>query len=242
MRALSAALLLLFPVVAAGQSPMDEAGSLILTYHTDPAKLDRARDLMERFLKIDSKVEGMILLARIYFLWGEVRATGVEEKLHAYDRGRELGKRAVELAPRNTDAHFWYATNTAKWGQTKGVLRSLFLLPTVRDELEIIFRLAPDHPFAHALAGNVDMEVPPLFGGSLERAEEHFRKALKTDPRLTGIRVDLARLLVKRGRYEEARKELQRVLSEKEPRYYADWAVKHSKKAKEILDSIKDKS
>ena len=54
--------------------------------------------------------------------------------------------------------------------------------------------------------------------------------------------MELARLLIKRGKYDEARQELQRVLDEKEPRFLADWTVKHTKRARELLDSIKDKS
>jgi tetratricopeptide (TPR) repeat protein len=224
------------------ESPVDEARTLLLSYHEDPARVDRARDLLEKHLKTDARVEAMILLSRVYFTWGDVRARDADEKLTAYDRGRQLGKRAVELAPRSPEAHFWYATNTGRWGQTKGVLRSLFLLPTIREELDIIFELDPKHTGAHALAGNVQLEVPTLFGGSLEKAEEHFRKGLKIDPRHTGLRVDLARLLIKRGKYAEARSELRRVLGEKEPRNLADWSVKHTRLATDLLESIKDRS
>ena len=243
MRALLAGFVfLLAPTLIHAESPIEEAKALVGSYHEDLARLDRARDVMEKFLQTDPQVEGMILLSRIYFLWGDVRAQTEEEKLQAYERGRTVGKRAVELAPKNTEAHLWYATNTGRWGQTKGVLRSLFLLPTVREELDIIFSLDPKHPAAHALAGNVDLEVPALFGGGLDKAEEHFRKGLKIDPRFTGMRVDLARVLIKKGKYMEARKQLQRVLEEREPRNLADWTVKDSKRTRELLESIKDKS
>jgi predicted Zn-dependent protease len=129
--------------------------------------------------------------------------------------------------------------NTGRWGTTKGVLRSLFLLPTLREEIDIILALAPDHPGALGLAGNVELALP---WGDLDKAEAAFRKGLKIDPRNTAVRLDLARLLIKRGNYDEARKELRRVLNEKEPRYIADWTVKHTARARELLDSIKDKS
>lgn len=243
MRALLAGLvLLLFPALTHAQSPIEDARTLIAGYHEDLTRLDRARDLMEKFLKTDPQVEGMILLSRIYFLWGDVRAQTDEAKLQAYERGREVGKRAVELAPKNVEAHLWYATNTGRWGQTKGVLRSLFLLPTVREELEIIFSLDPKHPGGYALAGNVYFEVPAWLGGGVDKAEEHFKKGLKLDPRFTGMRVDLARVLVKKGKYAEARRELRRVLEEKEPRNLADWTVKDVKRARQLIESIKDKS
>ena len=240
MRVAVVVLVLLFAAFPArAQSPIEEARTILATYHEDVTRLDRARDLMEKFLKTDSRVEGMILLSRIYFQWGDVRAKDDSEKLAAYDRGREVGKRAVELAPKNPEAHFWYAVNTGRWGTTKGVLRSLFLLPTLREEVEIILQLAPDDPGALGLAGNIELALP---WGDLDKAEANFRKALKVDARYTSVRVDLGRLLMKRGKYGEARTEFQRVVDEKEPRFLADWTVKHTKRARELLDSIKDRS
>ena len=237
--AVAVLVLLLTPFPAPAESSIEEVRALITNYHEDVTRLDRARDLMEKLLKTDSQVEGMIVLSRIYFMWGDVRAKDDDEKLAAYDRGREVGKRAVEMAPKNPEAHFWYAVNTGRWGTTKGVLRSLFLLPTLREEVDIILTLAPNDPGALGLAGNLELTLP---WGDLDKAEAHFRKGLKADPHYTAVRLDLARLLIKRGKYDEARKELRRVLNEKEPRFRADWTVKHTKRARELLDAIKDKS
>lgn len=237
--ALTLLALLIASPPALAQSPVEEARGLVANYHEDLTRLDRARDLLEKFLKTDSQVEGMILLSRVYFMWGDVRAKDDEEKLAAYDRGRQWGQRAVELAPKNPEAHFWYAVNTGRWGTTKGVLRSLFLLPTMREEVDTLLTLAPDDAAALGLAGNIELALP---WGDLDKAEAYFRKGLKIDPHNTAVRLDLGRLLVKRGQYAEARQEFQRVLSEKEPRFFSDWTVKHTKRARELLDSIKDKT
>ena len=168
-------------------------------------------------------------------------AESADDKLAAYDKGREIGKRAVELAPKNPEAHVWYGINTGRWGQTKGIMRSLFLLPTVQREIETILALDPKSVRGHALAGNVYMEVPRLAGGDRARAEEHFKKGLEIDPRFTVLRVDLARLYVATGRYAEARQELTRVLDERAPRIVADWTVKDAPRARALLESIKGK-
>ena len=128
-----------------------------------------------------------------------MRATTDEQRLAAYAEGREAARRAVELAPRAPLAHLFYGINTGRWGQTRGVLRSLFLLPEVREAIRQTLELDPTLPQAYALAGNVDYEVPGLFGGSLERAEAHFRKGLGLDPRFTALRVGLAKVLKQAG-------------------------------------------
>lgn len=243
-----ASLLLAFDLVLAvfsrpalAQSPVERARGLIERYDIDPRRIDQARDLLEAAITRERPVEALILLSRIYFLSGDVRATTDDDKLADYARGRELGQRAIELAPRSEDAHVWYAINTGRWGQTKGVLRSLFLLPTMFEELDTIFAINPRSVRGHALAGNVYVEVPALFGGDRKKAEEHFRKGLEANPRFTVLRVDLARLLIATGRVAEARRELARVVSEKSPASIADWTVKDRPHARELLESIKDR-
>jgi tetratricopeptide (TPR) repeat protein len=235
-------LLLAGPAVGAlAQSPADEAARLISAYHEDPTRIDRARELLERAITRDRPVEAIITLSRVYLLTGDIRAGTTEERLAAYDRGRELGKLAVELAPRSEDAHFWYVANTGRWGQTKGVVRSLFLLPTVREELDILFQLNPKSPRTLNVSANVLFEVPGLLGGDRKKAEEQWKRALALDPHYTIVRVDYAKALIATGRYDEARRELGRVLDEKAPTNRADWTMRDVPRAKSLLESIRDR-
>jgi tetratricopeptide (TPR) repeat protein len=245
MRAGSLAVVAVVLVAASAawaQTPVEAARALVARYHEDPAALDRARDLLDAALARDRRVDTMTMLSYVQFLIGDVRATTAEAKLAAYDRGREIGRRAVELAPKNHDAHLWYAINTARWGETKGVLRSLFLLPTIRQELEILLELDPRSVRAHILAGNVLLEVPGFAGGDRVKAEEHLKKALEIDPRFTNARVDLARVYIADARYADARRELQRVVNETSPSVIADWAMKDAPRARKLLESIKGRT
>src|SRR5215470_5949248 len=236
------ALVLTTASAAWARSPVEAARALVARYHEDLAGLDRARELLEASLARDRQVDAMVMLSYVQFLIGDVRAATAEDKLAAYDRGREIGRRAVELAPRSHDAHLWYAINTARWGETKGVLRSLFLLPTIREELTILLELDPRSVRAHILAGNVLLEVPGFAGGDRVKAEEHFRKALEIDPRFTNARVDLARVYIADARYADARRELTRVVNEPSPSVVADWTVKDAPRARKLLESIKDRT
>jgi tetratricopeptide (TPR) repeat protein len=235
-------LLALLPARAAARSPLvGEVDAAATRYHEEPARLDRLRERLEQAVRDDPDAANLIALSRISFVWGDVRATSEDEKLVAYDRGREAGRRAVELQPKNFLAHLWYAINTARWGQAKGVVRSLFLLPTVHEEIRILLELAPNVAAVYALAGNVDDEVPGLLGGDVDRAERLFRKGLQLDPTFTGIRVGLAKVLIKRQRIADARRELHAVLAEKDPSNVADWTVKDVPEARRLLESIRER-
>jgi len=233
------ALLVVAPTPVLGQTPAESARLLVARYHEDPTVIDRARDQLEAALARDRQVDTMVMLAFVHFLYGDVRATTVEDKLASYDRGREIARRAVELAPRNPEAHVWYGINTGRWGLTKGVMRSLFLLPTVRQEVDATLALDPKNLRALALSGNVFLEVPGLFGGDRVKAEQQFRRALEIDPHFTVARVDLARVLIAAGRYPDARRELQGVVDERTPNSIADWTAKDLPRARELLESIK---
>ncbi|HSB71059.1 MAG TPA: tetratricopeptide repeat protein [Candidatus Methylomirabilis sp.] len=237
---LGAALLVaLIAAPARGTSPLvAELLSFFNRYHENPARLDAIRAELEEAVKTDPDVPNLLALAQVCFIWGDIRATSEEQKLQAYDRGRQAAERAVELEPKNVWAHLWFGINTGRWGQTKGVVRSLFLLPTVKREIDTILELDPKLPPAYAFAGNVYYEVPGLLGGGLDTAERMFRKGLELNPRFTSMRVGLARVLIKQGRVAEAQQELQRVLDERNPENLADWTMKDSKRARALLDSL----
>jgi tetratricopeptide (TPR) repeat protein len=241
--------LLLAAILAAGapgsvsaQSPLAaEVKTLAVRYHENPARLDQVRAGLEEALKSDSHVDNLVALARVSFIWGDARARTDEEKLAAYDRGREVAQRAIELEPKNAAAHFWFAANSGRWGQTKGVMRSLFLVPTIKREIQTVIDLDPKFTSVYALAGNVYYVLPGLAGGDLDLSEEMFRKGLAQDPKFTGMRVGLAKTLIKKNRVADARRELQAVLDERAPTNPADWTVRDSKEARQLLESIKGK-
>lgn len=237
--------LLVTRTVTAGGGPSDLVAQWriwSMRYHEEPARLDEIREGLEQTINTNSHVENLLALAHVCFIWGDIRAKTRDEKLDAYDCGRRAAERVVELEPKNPTAHFLYATNTARWGETKGLLGSLFLLPTVKKEMNIVINLDPYFTPVYALAGNVYYEVPPLFGGDLDKAEAMFRKGLEQDPTFTAMHVGLAKTLIKKGRSDEAQQELRASLNEKQPRNLAEWTLKDSKEARELLDSISDKS
>jgi tetratricopeptide (TPR) repeat protein len=223
---------------AAPRSPaVDELAIWFTRYHDDPSRLDSLRVRLERAAAEATApdAETLLALAQVSFLWGDVRAATTEEKLAAYDSGRQAAQRAIALDSRSLLAHFWFATNTARWGQTKGITRSLSLLPTVKKEVQIVLDLDPTFVPGYILAGTVYYEVPALFGGDIDRAEALFRRGLALDPRFTGLRVGLAKVLARKARPADAVHELEAVLSETAPANPAEWTMKDVPEARQLL-------
>jgi tetratricopeptide (TPR) repeat protein len=238
------AVLLLAAAAPAWAAPalIAEVDTVATHYHEDPARLDILRATVARAADASPRADLLVAVARLSFIAGDVRATSTEEKLAAYEAGRQAAARALEIDRRSVAAHFWYATNTARWGQTKGIARSLFLLPQVQREIETILALDPNFAPVYSLAGYVYFEVPRLLGGDLERAEAMFRKGLTLDARFTGMRVGLAKVLARRGRTVEARRELQAVLAESAPSNLADWTTKDVPEARRLLGMLDERS
>lgn len=227
-----------FSLVHAESPLVAELQTIATSYHEDPTRLDGLRHDLEQTIKTDSHIANLVALARVSFLWGDIRATTHDEKLDAYARGRQIAKRVVELEPRNVEGRFWYATNTGRWGHTKGMVWSLFVLPTMLQEIRIMRQLDPQFTPVYALAGKVYSEVPEMLGGGLKKAEEMFRKGLELDPHCTQMRVGLGQTLLKQGRVAEAQQELQAVLAEQMPSNRAEWTLKDAKEARQLLDTI----
>ena len=239
-----AALLVLGSVDPAFTQPaVETARGLLKQYQEDPTRIDRARDLLEAAVaKGASDVPTLLTLTRAWFLYGEERAQTPETRIAAYERARDLAKRATELAPKDADAHLWYAITLGSWSHAKGLLHSALALRNLRKEVDVVLQLDPKNIEAHIMAGSIDRELPVLLGGDRRESEEHFKTAQRLDPRLTGVRIELAQLYINMGRYAEARQQLQSVLNEKAPTDRPRWTLKEVPRAKQMLESIRDKN
>ena len=220
---------------------LERARALLATYHQDTAKLEQARDVLTAAVQQDPQPAALTLLARTWFLIGELRARTDDERLDASERGRDAGRRAVAAAPQSADAHLWYAINLGRWAQAKGVFRAALDLSTVKEEVDLVLRLDPRSVEGHTLAGSLAAELPGLLGGSPVRAEQQFRRALEIDPHRAGVRVELARLYIATKRYADARRELRLAIEEPAPSDLPYWTVHTLPRARALLESIQNK-
>jgi tetratricopeptide (TPR) repeat protein len=223
---------------AAGQNPAAAARDTLARWHEDPARLDRARDTLEAAVAASPAPETLVELARVWFTIGEFRARTDKDRLAAYERGSEAARRAVAAAPRSEQAHLWYAINLGRLAELRGIVRAAGLLSTIRAESETVLKLNPSSVDGLILAAGLAAEVPGFLGGDRARAETLFKRALATDPHQTGGRLELARLYMSTRRWNEARRELQRILDERTPSDVPRWTLRDRPRAQALLTEL----
>ncbi|GBD39174.1 hypothetical protein HRbin37_01441 [bacterium HR37] len=220
---------------------LGRAQSVFFNYHKDSMNLDRAIDILQGILEKDpDNIEALLLLSRVWLTYGYAKAPNKEEMIRVFGNGVEVAKRALELVPENPDAHFFYVANLSSLGAVEGILKSIFLLPTIKREIDTILELKPDHIYGLAMKGLLYYALPGFLGGDTYLAELYVKKAISLDPHLTTLKIYLARIYLKQGRYREAKDTLEEIINEKKPTFLADWYL-NVKIAKDMIAEIDKK-
>ena len=190
----------------------------------------------------DPTPAALILLARTWFLIGELRARTDDERLAAYERGRDVGRRAVDAAPQSADAHLWYAINLGRWAQTKGFFRAAMALSTVKEEVEVVLRLDPrlgrgPHPGGQPRCGAsrpARWQSRPRRGGVPPRPRARSATAPVCASSWRDSTSRTSGMPTRAASYKRA-------LDEPAPSDLPYWTVRGLPRARALLESIKDK-
>ena len=240
--ALLLALLAALAVPVGAQDAVAAARALLAAWHEDPARIDRARALLEAAAAgADPAPETLIELSSVWFLAGEFRAGGEPGRIAAYERGAEAARRAVAASSRSDRAHFMLAINYGRLAEIRGVMRAVTLVGTIREESATVLRLNPSNVEGLILAGSLAAEMPALLGGDRVKAEALFKRALELDPHRTGGRLELARLYLAGRRWPEAQRELQSVVDEPAATDIPRWTVGERPRARALLAELYDR-
>ena len=141
------------------------------------------------------------------------RASGSEE-VRLLEEAIEAGKKAVALQPNRPEGHFWFGANNGLLAEAKGPLKGLFLVDTVRHEMETVARLDPDYEQAGGLRtlARVYYRAPFFKGGDKRRSIELLEQCLKRYPKNSLAMLYLAESYWAVGRRADARALLEEIL------------------------------
>ena len=209
--------------------------------HKNSSYLKTVKNELEKRYKENSELSDVTWrLAKIYFTYGD-NSKSKDKKLYWYNKGKTKAKESMEKFPDVAEGHFWYAANLGRIGQVKGVLNSLGLAPTIKKEFEKTLNFNPKHTGALDGLAVFYYEIPPLIGGSLSKSLNYLNKAIQIDPNYTVAYLDIAKVYIKKKKYNKARYYLNKVINMKNPTHPADYYLEDKPEAKRLLKKIENK-
>lgn len=134
---------------------------------------------------------------------------------------------------------FWRVSNLGRWGETRGVLKSLFLLDDIKSGYQKVVELDPKNVDALLALAIIDVRVPGFAGGDTDRARQTFEKVLKLKPNHTRAMLDFAELLEDEGEEERAIGLASTVVEHKSPAKPGEWRKFDLPRAKTLLEKWK---
>lgn len=195
---------------------------------------------MEALAKLDSKYDAYWRISRIRYYIGSHTERKKDKKL-IFSQGIYYGNKAVVAESEKPDGHYWLGVNNGKYGETRGVLKSLSLVKPIKKGMNKVIELDRSYEDGGAdrVLGRVFFKVPGFAGGSKKKSLEHLLKSKELGPEDALTRVYLAETLLKHKQINEAREELEYVLNmEDDPRWVI--GIRESKEmAKELLKDKK---
>jgi len=173
-----------------------------------------------------------------YWLGG--RAPQAERKV-LLEEGITAGRAAVAIEPNKPEGHFWIAANMGALAESFGMRQGIKYRGEIKNELLLVLKLDPafQKGSADRALGRWYFKVPGLFGGSSQKSEEHLRKSLTYDPNSSASHFFLAETLIDRGKKDEARAELRKVIDGPVDPEWAPEDREFQAKAKTLLATLK---
>ncbi len=219
-------------------NPFQEVDSL-MTFGEDVERDKRSLAIAEKALAGNGgNYQWLWRVARACYFVGE--GAGNNDKLRHFDRGIQLGERAISQQPNAVEAHFWLAVNYGGYAEQKGVFKALRMVKKIRAEMETVLRLNDRYHEAsayHAL-GEMDRQLPRLFGGNLQRAIERLEQGVKIAPDNLQMKFVLAQAYKDAGRKEDAHRQLQDIIGRQINPSRAKSERSTQEKARQLLNKL----
>ncbi|MFL6209540.1 MAG: TRAP transporter TatT component family protein [Pyrinomonadaceae bacterium] len=153
-------------------------------------------------------------MARLDYTLGD-QSKDEKEREAAFREGIEAGEVAVRGAPTKPESHFWLGANYGGFAETQGALAGLSYADKLRHEMVAAQKL--DAGFqggsTYMVLGRLDLELPEWLGGDRQRAQATLEQGLQYGPQNSLLRLELAKAYLANKRVDEARKQLNFILT-----------------------------
>src|SRR5262245_9289554 len=200
------------PSPSTSTDPVADADALF-SYGEDTARDLQALATLTRALVTDAhNYQVLWRAARAYYQVGDDISDN--EKQRYFERGIEMGQRAVAQQPAGVEGHFWLAANYGGLSAIQGIWRAFQMVKHVRAEMETALRLQPDYEngSAYRALGEISRQLPGVLGGNLKRAIAYFEQGLRVAPQNMRLKLALAKAYLEAGQREASQQLLVEIL------------------------------
>ncbi len=190
----------------------------------DQEVLLKAISLLEDASRLDpGREEIWVELSDVYWEYGDSLPKETKEqrnvRLEYFDKGMSAGRKAREINPDSVGGLYWETTNMASGGEMKGVLSSLWMFPTLLenmdkvDDMDDFYEYGAVDRFWSEVSVRIPVWITKRFGYTLEERAEDLKEDIKREPRHFGNYTYLARIYWKMKNKDQALKALEYVLT-----------------------------
>ncbi|MCF6336131.1 MAG: hypothetical protein L3J12_10355 [Spirochaetales bacterium] len=171
----------------AGNAQMVEADRLHeITNYTGEFKLLESE--MDTAVSSSEKSEILWRMSRTaLLLTDQLERDGASknELLTEFKKGWDYATQSLSFNPNNYNAYYWRAANIGRWGQTKGILDSLFKAGDMRNDLAKAIESNPSHGDSYKVLGMLYDSVPGVISfGNKQYAVSLGRKSIDNQDEL----------------------------------------------------------
>ncbi len=202
---------LLAVLAAPGRAADFKASDELYFHRNEPGKLEQNIKTLT-----GSDAETLWRLCRAKIRLGETFKKKAD-RLAGYDAAKRDCEKSIELSSGTADAHFWLGVGLGRWAESKGMMKALFALKTIKKEMAATLALDPMHGGAHHVLAEILWQVPGIAGGDKKKALKEFERAVELSPTHSANYQPLAEAYLHFDRKEDAIKTLRAVLELKEP-------------------------
>jgi tetratricopeptide (TPR) repeat protein len=187
------------------------------------------------------EVEIAVRLGKTYY-WLGAHASK-DNQIELFQKGIDWSKKAIEINPKNAGGYFWLGVNNSKYGEARGILRSLFLVGPIIDSMQQVIAIDPAYEYGgpYRVLGRVYFKLPRFAGGGIDKSIENLKKSLEYAPNVSTTHLFLAESYMAKKEYQLAQQELNIIISTPampglEPEFNAD-----KEEARRLLAKVKKK-
>ena len=182
------------------------------------ADMDTAKDILAKYETaaetIENKYDVNWKMSRIIYHIGNHTADKKMQQ-EIFSQAIVLAEKAIALEPEKPDGHYWLAVNNGKFGESKGVMKSLGMVKPIKESLNKVIELdrTYEEGGADRVLGRVFFKVPGIAGGDKDESLRHLLKSIEYGPNDPVTLLYLGETYLALNEIDKAREALDKVVN-----------------------------